>query len=51
LLANLEALQEGKKMKMKGYGDLWYQFHLEKQGSIIKQQTKAAQGRRKTVRR
>jgi len=51
LLANLGALQEGKKMKMKGYGDLWYQFHLEKQGAIIKQQTKAAQGRRKTVRR
>lgn len=51
LLANLEALQEGKKMKMKGYGDLWYQFHLEKQGNVIKQQTKAVQGRRKIVRR
>lgn len=51
LLANLEALQEGKKMKMKAYGDLWYQFHLEKQGTMIKQQTKAIQGRRKTVRR
>jgi hypothetical protein len=51
LLVNLGALQEGKKMKMKGYGDLWYQFHLEKQGTVIKQQTKAVQGRRKIVRR
>ncbi len=48
---NLEALQEGRKMKMKAYGDLWFQFHLEKPGSIIKQQTKAVQGRRKIVRR
>lgn len=51
LLANLDALKSGKKMKMKAYGDLWYQFHLEKPGSLIKQQTKAAQGRRKIVRR
>lgn len=51
LLANLGALQEGKKMKMKGYGDLWYQFHLEKQGVVMKQQTRAVQGRRKIVRR
>ncbi|OEU61048.1 MAG: hypothetical protein BA870_07095 [Desulfuromonadales bacterium C00003094] len=51
LLVNLGALQEGKKMKMKGYGDLWHQFHLEKQGAVIKQQTRAVQGRRKTVRR
>jgi tetratricopeptide (TPR) repeat protein len=51
LAANLAALKEGRKMKMKAYGDLWYQFHLEKQGAIIKQQTKAIQGRRKIVRR
>lgn len=51
LQANIEALKEGKKMKMKGFGDLWYQFHLEKQGALIKQQTKAIQGRRKIVRR
>ncbi len=51
LQANLEVLQEGKRMKMKGYGDLWYQFHLEKPGALIKQQTKAVQGRRKIVRR
>ncbi|WP_298037202.1 hypothetical protein [uncultured Desulfuromonas sp.] len=51
LLANLEALKEGRKMKMKAYGDLWYQFHLEKPGALIKQQTRAVQGRRKIVRR
>ncbi len=48
---NLELLQEGKKMKMKGFGELWYQFHLESPGTLIKQQTKAIQGRRKIVRR
>jgi tetratricopeptide (TPR) repeat protein len=51
LLANLEALKAGKKLKMKAYGDLWYQFHLEKPGSLIKQQTRAVQGRRKIIRR
>jgi tetratricopeptide (TPR) repeat protein len=51
LQANLEALKEGRKMKMKAYGDLWYHFHLESQGAMIKQQTKAIQGRRKIVRR
>lgn len=29
ILANLEKLQNGKKMAMRGYGDSWYQFHLE----------------------
>jgi tetratricopeptide (TPR) repeat protein len=47
--ANLELLKEGKKQKMKPYGDLWYQFHLEKPGAIIKQQTKAMTGRKKTI--
>ncbi|MEZ4600317.1 MAG: hypothetical protein R2940_11075 [Syntrophotaleaceae bacterium] len=51
LLANLDALKSGKKMKMQAYGDLWYQFHLEKPGALIKQQTKAVQGRRKIIRR
>jgi tetratricopeptide (TPR) repeat protein len=51
LKANLEALKMGKKMKMQAYGDLWQQFHLESQGTFIKQQTKAMQGRRKMVRR
>ncbi len=48
---NLELLQNGKKMKMKAFGDMWYQFHLEKPGAIIKKQTKAMTGRRKMVRR
>lgn len=51
LQENVEALREGKKMKMRDYGDMWYQFHLEKPGALIKQQTRAIQGRRKIVRR
>ena len=51
LEANLEALKEGKKMKMQDYGDVWYQFQLEKQGALIRKHTKAMQGRRKIVRR
>lgn len=51
LQGNLEALKEGRKMKMKGYGEMWLQFHLEKPGALIKQQTRAIQGRRKIVRR
>ena len=50
LEANLDLLRDGKKMKMMAWGELWYQFHLEKTGAIIKQQTKAIQGRRKIVR-
>lgn len=46
---NLQAMQEGRKMKMQKYGDMWYQFHLEKPGALIKKQTKAMTGRRKTV--
>jgi len=49
LKENLALLEAGKKMKMKGFGDMWYQFHLEKQGAIIKKQTKAMTGRRKQV--
>ena len=48
---NLKALQEGRKMKMRMFGDLWYQFHLEKPGDLLRQQTKMVQGRRKIVRR
>jgi hypothetical protein len=51
LQSNLDALKEGRKMKMLPWGGLWYQFHLEKQGTLIRQQTKAIQGRRKIVRR
>jgi tetratricopeptide (TPR) repeat protein len=49
--ANLKALKAGSKMKMQGYGDLWSQFQLEKQGAMIRKHTKAMQGRRKMVRR
>ena len=49
--ANLEALKNGKKMKMQDYGDVWYQFQLEKPGAMLRKHTKAMQGRRKIVRR
>jgi tetratricopeptide (TPR) repeat protein len=52
LKANLEALQEGKKMKMKVYGDMWLQFHLERQSVVMKQQMAAMGGmKRRIVRR
>lgn len=49
ITSNLELLRDGKKMKMKSYGDLWFQFHLEKPGAMLKKQTKAMTGRRKMV--
>lgn len=51
LKANLESLQESKKMKMKVYGDMWLQFHLERQGVVMKQQMAAMGGKRRMVRR
>lgn len=48
---NLAALRDGKKMRMQPYGDQWFQFHLEKTGTLLRLQTKAIQGRRKIVRR
>jgi hypothetical protein len=47
LKVNLALLREGKKMKMMEWGELWYQFHLEKTGNLVKEQTRAMQGRRK----
>ena len=41
---NLEALQEGKKMKMKSFGDMWLQFHLERPGVVMKKQQAAVMG-------
>jgi tetratricopeptide (TPR) repeat protein len=38
LLANLLALQNDKKMKMKGYGEVWYTFHLEQHPMLMQQQ-------------
>lgn len=35
---NLLALQNNKKMKMKRYGDMWYQFHLEEHPRVLQAQ-------------
>jgi tetratricopeptide (TPR) repeat protein len=49
---NLEHLQNGRKMKMRSFGDPWYQFHLESLGQLQKHQMAAMGGRRRmTVRR
>jgi len=51
---NLENLQAGRKMKMRSFGDPWYQFHLESLGQLQKHQMSALGGRmqkRMTVRR
>jgi hypothetical protein len=37
LVQNLLALQNDKKMKMKGYGDQWYALHLEEHPAIFEQ--------------
>lgn len=42
LRTNLLALKNGKKMKMKSYGDQWYQFHLEKMPVLKQQQVRFA---------
>jgi tetratricopeptide (TPR) repeat protein len=47
--SNLEALQEGKKMKMKSFGDMWLQFHLERPNVIMKQQVAAMGGMKRRV--
>jgi len=38
IASNLLALQNGNKMKMKGYGDAWYQFQLEQHPAVLKAQ-------------
>jgi tetratricopeptide (TPR) repeat protein len=51
---NLENLEKGKKMNMRAYGDLWFQFHLESLGALQKHQMASMGGRMKrqmTVRR
>lgn len=45
LTENLEHLQAGRKMKMRGFGDPWYQFHLESLGQLQKHQMAAMGGR------
>ncbi|RII30865.1 MAG: hypothetical protein CXR30_03385 [Geobacter sp.] len=48
---NLENLGQGKKMKMRSYGDMWFQFHLESVAAIQKHQMASMGGRmqRRTV--
>ncbi len=51
---NLENLQQGRKMKMRHYGDMWFQFHLESMAAIQKHQMASMGGRmqrRMTTRR
>jgi tetratricopeptide (TPR) repeat protein len=51
---NLECLEKGKKMNMRAYGDLWFQFHLESLGALQRHQMASMGGRmqkRMTVRR
>ena len=40
--ANLLSLQNGKKLKMKPYGDQWYQFHLETMPALKQQNVRFA---------
>jgi tetratricopeptide (TPR) repeat protein len=54
LTLNLALLKEGKRMKMTGYGEMWYQFHLEAPAALQKQQQMASMTggmKRKVVRR
>ncbi|GFO56042.1 hypothetical protein GMSM_30490 [Geomonas sp. Red276] len=45
---NLELLREGKKMKMKAYGEMWLQFHLEPIG-VLQKQAMAQMGKRPRI--
>ncbi|HTP66237.1 MAG TPA: hypothetical protein VMJ66_12675 [Geobacteraceae bacterium] len=52
IVYNIEALGEGKKMKMKNFGEMWLQFHLERPSAVIKKQAAAMGGmRRRATRR
>jgi tetratricopeptide (TPR) repeat protein len=54
IIENLGHLQSGQKMKMRSFGDPWYQFHLESLGQLQKHQMATMGGRmqkRMTVRR
>ena len=45
LKENLENLSQGKKMKMRNFGDMWFQFHLESVAAIQKHQMASMGGR------
>jgi len=54
ILENLGNLQSGTKMKMRSFGDPWYQFHLESLGQLQKHQMASMGGKmqkRMTARR
>jgi tetratricopeptide (TPR) repeat protein len=42
---NLECLEKGKKMNMRAYGDVWFQFHLESLGALQRHQMASMGGR------
>ncbi|OGT99599.1 MAG: hypothetical protein A2X80_00745 [Geobacteraceae bacterium GWB2_52_12] len=42
---NLECLEKGKKMNMRAYGDMWFQFHLESLGALQKHQMASMSGK------
>lgn len=48
---NIEALDDGKKMKMKNFGEMWLQFHLERPSAVMKQQAAAMGGMRRRASR
>ena len=45
LKENLENLNQGKKMKMRNFGDMWFQFHLESVAALQKHQMASMGGR------
>jgi tetratricopeptide (TPR) repeat protein len=49
LKSNLSLLQDGKKMKMRQFGDMWFQFHLESVGALQKHQMAAMGGAKRRV--
>jgi len=46
---NLGLLEDGKKMKMRQFGDMWFQFHLESVGALQKHQMAAMGGQKRRV--
>lgn len=51
LKANLELLREGKKMDMRKYGEMWFQFHLESVAALQKHQMAPMGGKRRIIRK
>ncbi len=47
---NLSNIKSGKKMKMRQYGDMWFQFHLESVGAIQKHHM-SKMGHKKIIRK